>query len=230
MVDAKLTINVFDLVVITLLFLSALLSMYRGFIREALSLATWIGAALITLYSVKPVAEFLLPHVKHQFAATVIASLGTFFITLLIFSIISSVFARYIKDAGEVGTVDHALGTVFGVVKGSLVIILGFLLYSQVVSEDDYPEWLKTAASRPFVEKGAKVVVAAMPKYLGDTAKLLEKDENGDPKLDLENVFPTEEPKSDTAGSSSSNYSNDSEQEEFQRILKMSPAAGSNNN
>lgn len=226
MVDAKLTINVFDLVIITLLFLSALLSMYRGFIREALSLATWIGAALITLYSVKPVAEFLLPHVKHQFAATVIASLGTFFITLLIFSILSSIFARYIKDAGEVGTIDHALGTVFGVVKGSLVIILGFLLYSQVVSEDDYPEWLKTAASRPFVEKGAKVVVAAMPHYLGDTAKLLEKDADAPEKLDLENIFPTEEPKEDTAGSGSSHYSTDADQEEFQRILKMSPAAG----
>ncbi|MFO1242910.1 MAG: CvpA family protein [Rickettsiales bacterium] len=224
MVDAKLTINVFDLIVITLLFLSALLSMYRGFIREALSLATWIGASLITLYSVKPVAELLLPHVKQPFAATVIAALGTFFFTLLIFSIISSIFARYVKDAGEVGTIDHALGTVFGVVKGSLVIVLVFLLYSQVVSEDDYPEWLKTAASRPYVEKGAKMVVAAMPQYLGQTAKLMDKDSPAPDKLDLENIMP-EENKNESPSSDNSNYSDT--EKEFQRILKMSPAAGS---
>lgn len=229
MVDAKLTINVFDLVVLTLLFLSALLSMYRGFIREALSLATWIGAALITLYAVEPVAKLLLPYVgEKQFAATVIAALGTFFITLLIFSMISSVFARYVKDAGEVGTIDHMLGMFFGIAKGSLVIILGFLLFSQVVGEDDYPEWLKTAASRPYVEKGAKVVVATMPSYLGQTAKLLEKkEEPQDPNT--QNLLPDEQTPPQTQEYQNQSDSEDSETE-FQKILKnISPASGSNN-
>lgn len=229
MVDAKLTINVFDLVVITLLFLSALLSMYRGFIREALSLATWIGAALITLYAVEPVARLLLPYVgEKQFAATVIAALGTFFITLLIFSLISSVFARYIKDAGEVGTIDHMLGMFFGIAKGSLVVILAFLLFSQVVGEDDYPEWLKTAASRPYVEKGAKIVVAAMPGYLGQTARLLEKKEEPQDPNTL-NLLPEEQKPVASPYQEHQTYSNDSETE-FQKILKnISPSAGSTN-
>ncbi len=45
------SLNIFDLVVFGILGLSALLSFFRGFVREVLSLGAWVGASLITLYA-----------------------------------------------------------------------------------------------------------------------------------------------------------------------------------
>ena len=57
MLDAHLNINLFDGAVFVILFLSAILSFFRGFIREVLSLGAWIGAAMITLFFAKDLAS-----------------------------------------------------------------------------------------------------------------------------------------------------------------------------
>ena len=39
-----------DVIVVTILIISGLIGYFRGLVREILSLATWIGAVLGTLY------------------------------------------------------------------------------------------------------------------------------------------------------------------------------------
>ncbi len=43
--------NAADLIVIAVLLVSGLIALMRGFIREVLSLAGWVGAAFVTLWS-----------------------------------------------------------------------------------------------------------------------------------------------------------------------------------
>ena len=42
--------NALDLAVIAVIVLSAVFAFARGFVREALSIVAWVGAAAITLY------------------------------------------------------------------------------------------------------------------------------------------------------------------------------------
>ena len=41
--------NLFDTIVVVTIILSALLSFFRGFVREVLSLGAWVGASIITV-------------------------------------------------------------------------------------------------------------------------------------------------------------------------------------
>ena len=77
------SLNMFDLVVLVVVGLSALLSFFRGFIREVLSLGAWVGAALITLYAFPQVTEYIRPKVNSDLVASGLASMGTFIVAPL---------------------------------------------------------------------------------------------------------------------------------------------------
>lgn len=179
MIDAQLSMNLFDAIVLGVLFLSALISFFRGFIRELLSLFAWVGAAFITLHFVVNVAEFLEPYVKKPMVAAIFATLGTYFVSLMAISLISSILVRYLKTGTDVGAFDNIMGLLFGVVKGSLIVALGYFLLSVVLgpNKEEYPEWITTAHSLPVVEKGTTALVAMMPDYLKEITTFAQKEE-----------------------------------------------------
>ncbi len=186
MIDAQLSMNLFDAIVLGVLFLSALISFFRGFIREFLSLLAWVGAAFITLYFVVDVAEYLEPYVKKPMVAAIFATLGTYFVALMTISLLSSIIVRYLKTGEDVGAMDNLLGLFFGVIKGSLIVALGYFLLSVVLgaNKEEYPDWVKTAYTLPAVEKGTRIVVAMMPGYLKEITEYAQKEENEEFNLD----------------------------------------------
>ncbi len=185
MVDAQLSINLFDGIVFGLLFMLAMLSMFRGFIREVLSFIGWVGAAFITLHSVKGVSNSILPHVDSPMVATIIGTMGTYFIALFGISLFSRLILRYVKEGTDVGAADNILGLIFGIFKGWIIIVLGFLVYSQVVGKEEYPDWLKTAYTLPAVEKSSAMVAGMMPSFLKDVMPSSEDIEEAKEDLDV---------------------------------------------
>src|SRR5581483_12361840 len=91
--------NPFDIFIIVLVVLSGLFAFARGFVREALSVATWVGAALAALYAfpyARPIAEQWLQ--KGVFADSA-AALSVFVIVLVALSLVSSAISRRVKDS-----------------------------------------------------------------------------------------------------------------------------------
>lgn len=172
MVDAQFNFNLFDGIVFTVLFVSAAISLFRGFIREFLSLATWIGAGLVTLAIVDNVIAGLTDYFTSAMAAAIVGTLGTYFVVLLIMGSLSRLLVRYVRDGTEVGWVDNVMGLGFGFIKGGLVIVLGFILMTLVFREDGYPDWVQNAATMPAVKEASIKVVRMMPEYLGSISML----------------------------------------------------------
>lgn len=172
--------NLFDLIVLGVVGLSALLSFFRGFIREVLSLGAWIGASVITLYAFPHVAEWIKPQVNNAMVASGLAAIGTFLTALILISIVTSVLLKYMKTGADVGLFDNILGLAFGVARGVLLVAIAYFIMGVVIREQDYPEWVKTAKTRSFVEQAAKWVAEAAPSYLDDISPLKEKDAESD--------------------------------------------------
>lgn len=181
------TFNMFDAIVLTITALSALLSFFRGFIREVLSLGAWIAASIITLYLFPHVAAKLEPHVNSTVIASGFAAMGTFLIALLTFSIFNSLLMKLFKKGQDVGWLDNFLGLSFGVLRAGLLISLGYLILKMVLPENEYPEWLETAKTRPFVEQGADILAKIAPDYLEQLAPLAESLEDPDATNSLDN-------------------------------------------
>lgn len=172
------SMNIFDLIVLVVVGMSALLSFFRGFAREVLSLGAWVIASLITLYNFKTVGAWIEPQVKDAAIATGLASMGVFFISLITLNIITGTMVKFIKPGKEVGAIDNIVGLLFGAARGTLIVAIGYFMMTLILAEKDYPEYVKQAHSRPYVEKAASWVAQAAPDYVQALASPAEERED----------------------------------------------------
>ncbi len=172
MVDAQLNINLFDGLVYLTLFLAGFISLYRGFIREFLSIITWFGAGLITLGMADNAIAYVRQFMTSDLGAAMVGVMGTYFISVTILGMLTRMVMKYVKQGSDVGFLDNALGLLFGLLKGGMIIILGFILMTLVFKEEGYPEWIQQAHTLPTVQRATISVVRLMPEYLGTISSL----------------------------------------------------------
>lgn len=173
MIEAQL--NVFDMVVISIMLLSCVFAFFRGFVREILSLGAWLGAGIITVYYFPDVAEWLAPHFKSPMFAAGAGTLLLYVSSLIAFSMINSIIMKFLKSGADVGILDNLFGLAFGALRGALIISLGYFLLMFAVSEKKLPVWLEKAATRGIAEKGALMLANAAPGYLKELADFQKK-------------------------------------------------------
>lgn len=159
--------NMFDLIVIAVVGLSALLSFFRGFIREVLSLGAWVGAAIVTLYAFPHVSEWLQTKVSNETVANGLASMGTFFVALIGIGMLLRLVGKYVKSGSDVGVLDNLLGITFGAARGILVVVIGYFIMGTFIGNDE-PQWLEESATAPHVEKAAAWLSEVAPEYMDD--------------------------------------------------------------
>lgn len=115
-----------DFVIIGTIALSAIFGFARGLTREVLSIGGWLLAAFVTLYGnglVKPLAHMCIEN--HPFIADVVALVGLFVVSLIIFSFIIRSLSDKVK-ASSLGGLDRSLGLLFGTGRGLLVLMVVF--------------------------------------------------------------------------------------------------------
>jgi len=165
------SLNAFDLVVFTIVGLSALMAFYRGLVREIMSLGSWIGASVITLYAFPKAGAALEPQLGSAAAAGGLAAIGVFLVSLVLISVVGGLLLKFFKTGSDIGMLDHLMGLFFGLARGALIVALGFFIFSFLTPEKEYPGWLKTSISKPYVQKLASGVAELAPDYLDKLVK-----------------------------------------------------------
>lgn len=118
-----------DLVIIGIILISALISLVRGFVKESISLVSWILAGFIAFRYFSALAELLLPYVESPTIRTGVAFSVLFVFTLIVGAIINFMASQMVSKTGLSGT-DKTLGMVFGAARGVLIVTLIVLLGS----------------------------------------------------------------------------------------------------
>lgn len=166
----QLPIGIVDLVVIGVVLISALLSYFRGFVRELLSVLAWVGAAFATVYGY----TYAMPYVKRVLDVepftTIVSASGIFVVTLILLSILSGIISGSVKDSGA-GSVDRALGFVFGAARGGLIICLVYLAATWIWEEESLPAEIASARSLPLAQEGAAALLRLMPADIQNKAR-----------------------------------------------------------
>lgn len=118
-----------DLIIIGIILISALISLVRGFVKESISLVSWILAGFIAFRYFSALAELLLPYVESPTVRTGVAFSALFVSTLIVGAIINFMASQMVSKTGLSGT-DKTLGMVFGAARGVLIVTLIVLLAS----------------------------------------------------------------------------------------------------
>ena len=158
--------NGLDLAVLAVIAVSAAFAFARGFVREALSIAAWGGAIAITLYGYGPALIIAENHIRTKLLAQFIAGAGLFLSGLIILTIITGLIARRVRMTA-LSPIDRTLGLLFGLFRGAVLVSFAYLaLMIALPKTSDWPNWVKDAKSKPFLQEGADMLRNLLPPSL----------------------------------------------------------------
>ncbi len=137
--------TIIDGVVAIVIILSAILAYARGFVRETLAIVGWVaaaGAAYIFAPQVEPLVKEV-PIINQLVAKSCELSLlaaftGVFVAALIVASIFTPLFANMVQRSA-LGGVDQALGFLFGVLRGAVLVAIAFFIYDRVITSAPIP-------------------------------------------------------------------------------------------
>ena len=134
--------TVVDVIIIFVIFLSALFSLMRGFVKEAVSLTTWIMAIWISATFAPKLSTFL-PDSLESEAVRLAAGFGLLFIlTLMLGALVNFIIAQFVKKTGLSGA-DRIFGIAFGFLRGLLIIVVFVVIGSMTPLPEQ--EWWQTS-------------------------------------------------------------------------------------
>ncbi len=134
----------FDFVMLAILLVSLLLGLWRGLVYEILSLAGWPIAFMLS----KSFANSIAPSfpIQQEMTRIAVAYVTVFVVVLIVWGVLVWLLARLIKAIG-LGWLDIAMGGLFGVLRGVLVI-LALVWLAGLTAIPNQPFWHGARMSR----------------------------------------------------------------------------------
>ena len=129
-----------DIVIIAIFAMSALIGIYRGLVKEILSVASWVLAAFAAFQFGEQASEYIKPYVKQEPLDLAIAYVAVFLVSLILFSIISHIISQVFESSGMKG-VDRSIGSLFGILRAAAVIV-ALILVGRFMAMDNQQWWI----------------------------------------------------------------------------------------
>lgn len=153
----------FDWVILGVVLVSVIVSFFRGFLREAISLATWFLAFFVAI-KFSPVVDNLLKSFISHDITRYVASVSLIFIVVLIVGMIINKMAKSIVTTTGLGFLDKALGIVFGAARGFLFVIIILLVITESTYQDS--TWFKQSTLAPYFKGPVSYFIALLPENI----------------------------------------------------------------
>jgi len=150
-----------DYVIFAVIGLSAIIGLFRGFVREALSLVAWGAAIWVALTFAPLAASYLEPYIETPSLRHIAAFAGLFLTTLIAGAIVNYLVSLLVRKSGIGGT-DRFLGLFFGVARGVLVVAILVLLAGLTPLPED--PWWKESQVMPTFEQLAVSLRGFLPE------------------------------------------------------------------
>lgn len=140
-----------DWAIVSILVLSALISIMRGFVKEALSLATWVAAVIVAMVFGERLAILLIDHIATPSVRELAAFAMLFVATLLVGAMVSYLIGALVRATGLSGT-DRLLGMLFGLARGFVVVMALLIFLPGIIPVDQDIWWQESILIAHFLE------------------------------------------------------------------------------
>jgi membrane protein required for colicin V production len=158
--------NWLDIFILSVIGLSSVISLIRGFAKEALSLVVWCGAFWISSHYYQKLAVYFTN--MDSMIVRNGAAIGVLFVTTLIVgAIVNYAIGQLVQKTGLSGT-DRVLGVVFGALRGVLIVSVALLLMDTFTLSASSDWWKGSVLVPQF-----KFIIAPFFEHLQTTSSFL---------------------------------------------------------
>ena len=171
---ALMLLNWADWTIVAIVGVSSVLSLLRGFIKEALSLASWAAASFVAIAFHERLAAIFSKWISTPSIRTVLAFAALFVLTLLIGTIINWLLHQFVIGSG-LGGIDRVLGMAFGAARGLLIVLALVMLLPMALPEMKRDAWWHQSRLLPYFEASEGWARGTFNEVLGWGKSLAEK-------------------------------------------------------
>ena len=136
--------NWLDSVVLAVFLLSIAWGVYRGLVREVMSLVGWVIAFLAANLFAAPLADQLPASLSRPEYRTLFAFVVIFFVAVVV-TALASIWLHKVMHAAGLGSVDRVFGALFGLLR-ALIIVLAFAIVAGLTAIPRMPAWKDSLA------------------------------------------------------------------------------------
>ena len=133
-VERLANFNWIDILISVVVILSCLFGLWRGLVKEVLSLVTWVAALIVARVYSDDFAPSLASTFEGETTRLVAAFAILFLATLVVGALLNHLMAKLISFAGLALT-DRLLGGFFGLARGGLIAMFGIFVAGSFFSE-----------------------------------------------------------------------------------------------
>jgi membrane protein required for colicin V production len=158
------TLSAVDWILLAVLGLSLLLGLWRGIVQEVLSLVGWVAAFYVSqMYA--PIAAAWLPMEGSSQMLRYAAGFVVVFVAVLVATVLVSWVVKKLISAVGLGPLDRLLGSVFGLMRG-VVILLAVTMLVGMTPMRDTEAW-KQAQGAQWLQQFLHVLKPVLPADFG---------------------------------------------------------------
>lgn len=153
--------NLFDLLILVTLLIATLIGAWRGFVREVLSVLTWILAFVLAWIFAGSVSTLFAGFLNEPVLRHVLAFALIFVMIFALGMVATWLIHKFIPPKRILHFANMALGGLVGVARGAVIVIILFLFAG--LTSIPQQSWWVGAAFTPFFERAAVYVSSYIP-------------------------------------------------------------------
>ncbi len=128
--------NEVDIAILIVIGLSCIFGLWRGLIKEVLSLLTWIAALLVARVYSQYLSDLMAGMIENEGARYVAAFAALFVTVMMLGTLLNFLFSKLLTISG-LKFADRVFGGVFGIARGVIIVLVIMFITSVFVSETE---------------------------------------------------------------------------------------------
>lgn len=164
-----------DILIFSIILISVIFGIFRGFIQESISLVTWVGAIIMGVVFTSDLAP-VMTFTDEPFIRSLVAFMLLFVLTVFLGALVNSLVGKLVRKT-PFSIPDRVLGSIFGLFRGVVLVTVAVLL-AGLTSFTQTETWQKSRSIQE-VEKVAVWLKARLPERFAEPFNF--DDEEGEP-------------------------------------------------
>ena len=152
----------FDAIAFTLILVSAIMALARGFMRELATLSAFIAAlasAYVAIHLFDEQVKNWLPDGAAFWLPYAVIGIPAFISAYALVAVFGQRLSKSIQGLEGIGMMDRIVGFAFGAARGFGVIMLGIITMHFLMDDSRIPPFIQDARTYPYFKSSADLVI-----------------------------------------------------------------------